>query len=408
MNPGVAALARGGQPLHVPVEPALPRAPAWAVLLIALQAIVTEVDFGLIGIPRFPVVFVTCMLPIPLLLLRAPGLFELMTRRPLRAMCAWLLWGMATTLWSVVPVTTARSSLAIACVFATGVWFSHTYGVTRLFRVYTIAMMVFLMAGFVRDLVTVLDEDTVHRFRGFGFQATDVGRLSLVTLVLCVIQISERTARDLWTWCALGTATVTLAATGTRTTLIAAVICLFVISLRRLGFARTLMFGVAMIGAVVIATSVIPDPSDFVSREENAQDINSLNGRRTIWSVAIGITGDRPIAGHGVESGELTFPLASARGELPILINHAHNLFLEITTTQGLVGLALFLGAIGSYLAARRAPGGDLSGVLLLAIILGGVTEAALGRPTALYLVLAAIFTERAMAPARTRSTRPS
>ncbi len=401
MNSRVAARARRGEPLQLPVEPSFPRAPAWAVLLVALQAIVTEIDFGLIGIPRFPVVFVTCMLPIPLLLLRAPGLFELTTRRPLRAMCAWLLWGMATTLWSVVPVTTARSSLAIACVFATGVWFSSTYGVARLVRVYTIAMTVFLTSGFIRDLVTVLDEDTVHRFRGFGFQATDVGRLALVTLVLSVIQIVERTARDVWTWSALGIATVTLVATGTRTTLIAAVICLFVISWRRLGIARTLMFGVAMVGAVVIATTIIPDPSDFVSREENAQDINSLNGRRTIWSVAIDITADRPIAGHGVESGELTFPLASARGELPILINHAHNLFLEITTTQGLVGLALFLGAIGSFLAARRAPGGDLSGVLLLAIVLGGVTEAALGRPTALYLVLAAIFAERAMAPER-------
>ena len=408
MNLGVAAPAQRGRPLAAPVEPSVPSAPAWAVLLVALQAIVTEIDFGLIGIPRFPVAFAICMLPIPFLLLRAPGLFELLSRRPLRAMCAWLVWGMATTLWSVVPISTARASLCIACVFATGVWFSSTYGVARLFRVYTMSMMVFLMVGFVRDLVEVLDEDTVHRFRGFGFQATDVGRLSLVTLLLCVIQISERTARDRWTWCALATATVTLAATGTRTTLIAAVICLFVISWRRLGIARTLMFGVAMVGAVVIATSVIPDPSDFVSREENAQDINSLNGRRTIWSVAIDITGDRPIAGHGVESGELTFPLASARGELPILINHAHNLFLEITTTQGLVGLALFLGAIGSYLAARRAPGGDLSGVLLLAIVLGGVTEAALGRPTALYLVLAAIFTERAMAHAPTRSTRPT
>ncbi len=370
-------------------------APVWASALVGLQAVAAEVDYDVLGLPRFPVWIVVFMMPIPLLALRSPQLLTLLWRRPHRAATVWLGWCALTTAWSVVPVSSARTMLTIIGLWTTAAWYTANFGFTRFARVYLAAMAMFMTAGFVRDLIIVLDAETVHRFDGFGLHATDVGRIALITVVIATVQLVDRLSRSWIVWWGLAIGLVTLVATGTRTTLIALVICLLVISLRTVGPGRTFLIGLVMAAAVAVAISFIPDPGKFVSRDENAQDISSINGRVTIWSVAIDSTLDAPVGGSGVAAGELLFPQASQRGELPILIQHAHNMVLELSMTTGLVGLTLFVLAITSYLAASRTPGGRLSAVVLLAIILAGVAEAVLGRSTATYLVLAALFTER-------------
>lgn len=388
--------------LHPSVRPtgvaaAASRAPWWASLLIGLQAIASEIDYDAVGVRRLPVLVLICMAPLPLLALRSPGLLTMLWARPHRAATIWLGWCLLTIAWSVVPGSSARSMLAILGLWVTAAWYTSSYGFTRFARVITIATSAFLTAGVIRDLTIVLDAESVHRFDGYGLHATDVGRIALVLLVLCVIRIVDRVDRSWSTWWGLGIGSITLVATGTRTTMIAFVICLLVISLRTLGVSRTLLVGASMAAAVVVAFSFIPDPGEFVSRDENAQDISSINGRLTIWTVALNAIEDRPIGGHGFAAGELVFPLASQDGRLPILIEHAHDLPLEIGMTTGLVGLTLFVLSLVSHLGAPRAIDGRLAGVVVLAILLSGVTEAALGRPTMLYLVLAALTTQRAM-----------
>ena len=101
-------------------------------------------------------------------------------------------------------------------------------------------------------------------------------------------------------------------------------------------------------------------------------------------------------------------PLASQAGDLPILVTHAHNMVLELVMTTGMIGFALFVVAIVSLLRSPRAPVDRSSGVLVLAMLFSGITEAGFGRPSVLYLLLAAVATERALQPARVRRSFPT
>ncbi len=373
------------------------RAPLWASLLLAAQAIAAEIDYDVIGVRRLPIVVLILMTPIALVALRSPTLPRALWSRPVRGFTIAIAWGLLTIAWSVVPSSTTRAMLSIVGLFVFAVWYVTEFGFARFTHVYVGSMAGVLTAGFIRDLIIVLGSDTIHRFDGYGVHATDLARLALVTVVLATVQIVERISRHWVMWWGLVIGTVSLVATGTRTTLIALVLCLFVVSWRTLGLGRTVLIGVVMAAGLAVAFSSVPDPSKFVARDEQGRDITSVSGRLTIWSVAVDLTRDSPVVGHGVASGELLFPRASAAGDLPVLIiSHAHNMLLEITVTQGLIGLALTGIALTGYFTARAAPDGRLSSVILIAILLSGVTEAILGRPSALYLVIGALYAERA------------
>lgn len=77
-------------------------------------------------------------------------------------------------------------------------------------------------------------------------------------------------------------------------------------------------------------------------------DNNSLvENRNVIWIQAIKIIQERPIIGYGAESNEILFDrkfkLLNTNLE-NLIIDRAHNLFLDITIWSGSVGLILFLG----------------------------------------------------------------
>ena len=380
------------------------RAPVWAGALLSAQAIASEIDYDVIGIRRLPIVVLVLMAPIVLVALRSSILPHVLWTRPVRGFTIAVAWGLLTVAWSVVPVSTARAMLSIIGLFVVAVWYVSEFGFPRFAHVYVATMAGFLTAGFIRDLIIVLGSDSIHRFDGYGVHATDLARLALVTVMIATVQIVERISRHWVMWWGLAIGMVALVATGTRTTLIALVLCLFIVSWRTLGFGRTLLIGITMAAGLALAFSSVPDPSKFVARDERGRDITSVSGRLTIWSVALDLTRDSPVVGHGVASGELLFPQASAAGDLPVLIiGHAHNMLLEITVTQGLIGLALTGIALGGYFTARASPGGRLSSVILIAILLSGVTEAILGRPSALYLVIGALLAERAGAVNSTR-----
>lgn len=386
-------MVRPPDPARVLTTPAAPA--RWATSLVAAQIIAVEVDFGLLGISRFPIWALTCMAPIVLVSLRWPDLPAALWRRPQRAATAWLTWGVFSVAWSISPVDSARTVLVTLGIWTTTMWFVSTYGFDRWARTYLATMSVFLFAGLIHDVVMVLDAEAVHRFTGYGLEATDVARLALVTVVLAAGRMIESGRRDWICSVALGIGLVTLVASGTRTTMIALVICALALCLRTIGIGRTLLAGAVLASTLAVAFSLIPDPSEFVTREEGAKDIGSINGRINIWRAAWSATLDRPLTGNGWSSGEVVLPLASQRGELPVLVRHAHDIVLELTMSQGFVGLALFAIMIGSLVASRRNTQHQLAGLAVLGIIIAGATEAVVSRPTAMFIVLAAVLTER-------------
>ena len=282
--------------------------PVWAIGLIGLQAILGSVDFELLGMAPAPWVIAACMMPLAFLVVRSHRLVETLWTPPLRASTIWLFWSSLSVVWSITRVTTAGAVLATLGLWTTAVWFTSEFGFARFSRAYTGAMAVFLTAGFIRDITVLFDAGTVHRFAGYSLHPNNLSQIALITVLLSTIQLVERLHRSFLTWWSLVIGLLALVATGTRSALLALVVCLFVIALRRLGLTRTILIGLALAASVMVAISMIPDPGDFVTRDENAQDLSSINGRKTIWSVALRATVDAPVLGNGVSSGQFLFP----------------------------------------------------------------------------------------------------
>lgn len=79
------------------------------------------------------------------------------------------------------------------------------------------------------------------------------------------------------------------------------------------------------------------------------------------------------------------------------IVDHAHDMWLEVTVGQGSIGLALTIVALVSYAATRPDRASRFSGIVLFGIIVAGLTERVFGRPTGLYSVIAALFTGKAL-----------
>jgi hypothetical protein len=125
---------------------------------------------------------------------------------------------------------------------------------------------------------------------------------------------------------------------------------------------RGLTIGVAAVALVALSGAAVrelrsPSPFGGALSTFNQADPNvaaagstrlasfSFNGRRDAWRVAWSVARDAPVAG----AGQGTYPRAWTEerrlGQLYIL--QPHSLFLELFAELGLVGLALFAGAVG-------------------------------------------------------------
>lgn len=70
-----------------------------------------------------------------------------------------------------------------------------------------------------------------------------------------------------------------------------------------------------------------------------------FENRSLIWKLGFGQIISKPILGFGAESGEIVFNKAFYRYGLPLdrlIIDRAHNLFLDVTMWSGIIGLVLF------------------------------------------------------------------
>ncbi|MGN8119635.1 O-antigen ligase family protein [Labrys sp. 22185] len=139
---------------------------------------------------------------------------------------------------------------------------------------------------------------------------------------------------------------------------------------------------------------------EFLSRSGSPDEITSGTGRSRIWAVVLELWSEQPLLGYGAGSAKYILP------KNPLLFTaaaHAHNLFLNVLFSGGLVGLLLF--GWGLVLAMRQAIGGKEHGVfaLLIFFMVYGITEPTIGGlvsfvPMAFYTAIVL-----AIAPSRDR-----
>ncbi len=159
---------------------------------------------------------------------------------------------------------------------------------------------------------------------------------------------------------------------------------------RRLGTLRPLLVPLAvMLAAVVVADSVSPHSTSVLSRFGGANmaptlrevpdggDV-SVKTRLLMWRDTVPVIAERPLLGHGPDN--FAEPFERHEGEdlrafFPTgeVIDKAHNEFLQVAATTGLLGLAAYLWVFVSYFRNAYKSGGwpllALSGGVLAYIL---------------------------------------
>ena len=130
---------------------------------------------------------------------------------------------------------------------------------------------------------------------------------------------------------------------------------LFYASKRGRGWAAA-MFSAAIVGLIVIdpgfesVNGVIQSMESFLRRGQSNAQITQLSGRAEMWQAVWDQFLLSPVIGHG-------YFVSSAEGTLYVwghFANHtAHNIFLQVLVSNGVIGLCLFLPAMISLLGAN-------------------------------------------------------
>ena len=117
---------------------------------------------------------------------------------------------------------------------------------------------------------------------------------------------------------------------------------------------RTGMRKQVLLPIVLILVLLFFLPGAFFSRMEQGVDIdNHATGRFDIWMVGVQIVKHHGIVGAGLQNFQAAFN--EFAGYAPVFHGFdrdPHNIFLEVWSEMGIVGLLLFLAAIGSQLRA--------------------------------------------------------
>ena len=105
----------------------------------------------------------------------------------------------------------------------------------------------------------------------------------------------------------------------------------------------------------------------------------SIGGRLSLWRMALEMTADRPLLGHGQDAFTIRFAEYRDRPDLPgirtdnVEPESAHNFFLDLASGTGVLGLLAFLTLVGALFwhATRRALAAEDEEVQVALLALG-------------------------------------
>jgi O-antigen ligase len=131
---------------------------------------------------------------------------------------------------------------------------------------------------------------------------------------------------------------------------VAILVTLALVILPRLGWQRLLSLGLTL-GLVGLALFQLPAVNQFLTTRVTSAAEDGGAGRTAIWTVGWQLAQESPLIGHGLGSFTVLFGLGpAAMSNLESIDTYyitdgrgAHNIYLELVTEVGLVGLGLFL-----------------------------------------------------------------
>ena len=171
---------------------------------------------------------------------------------------------------------------------------------------------------FGRPLGTFGEENAVAGFLGVGFCFLNSGLLSFVIIATAVILTSSRIGLGMF---------------------------VFLFLAKFLKLKKLALVLLAVVFLLYAILDLAPAFKTFIGPKTLLWHFDQEN-RVLIWRMAVDKIRQRPLLGWGAESGELVFDAAYREAGMPLenmMVDRAHNLFLDVVLWSGLVGLVPFL-----------------------------------------------------------------
>ncbi|MFN0194274.1 MAG: O-antigen ligase family protein [Aestuariivirga sp.] len=213
------------------------------------------------------------------------------------------------------------------------------------------------------------------RLSGLAGHANSIGRLCCLGIILLAVHWKQ--LRAFWRPAPLLTLLLlatTLLLSNSRTSIAITVIVLAVYWFGKLRVMPYLLLAAAFAAVILVAVTPYSEQiMAMLSRSGDADEIMTGTSRTHIWAVANMLGSQRPWFGWGY--GSSVFVMPAYQDLMGHAAPHAHNIFLQLWMTTGIVGVMLFVAALVSRFLLAVWRDERLVIALLLFVFFNGLTE---------------------------------
>ena len=260
-----------------------------------------------------------------------------------------------TALYAPSPAYAVTGGLAHLAVLLFAWHFVNSQGAAR-------AMLLLILTGTIigiasifayfafpdlgRSIATAIEADPGGRMKGVTGQANALGMICALTVLLAVTSYSDLGHRRILVAAvAIVVGAVCLISSDSRTAMAALASCLLLWTLWKRNPAINLfvIVAIALVGCAIL--TFVPDVAPYLTRTgSRADDLATLNGRREIWDVVSEGIRAHPFLGEGYGASRVFLPQDD---RLFLAAVNAHNVFLELLYSGGLLLLLLYATGVG-------------------------------------------------------------
>lgn len=308
-------------------------------------------------------------------------------RRLFQGDIKWLtlfsLLALASTGYSLTPAYTFGGGVAAVSYCALAVCVTEHLSRRQILYSLLIGMSVVLAISIVMFFImgwgtAALEGGTGFRLGGVAGSPNSLGRTASMTiLVTAVLVVSYRLPVYSWR-CVLPVVMggVCLILSDSRTSLLAVIAAFGFYLLRcRPVIGLTAIGGMALAGLALLNLD-IPwhELGKSFARSGRFSEMTTLTGRTEIWSATWKAFLERPLFGYGYGSTKVLLPEVY-RSFWGYTVTQAHNLYLQILVTTGVVGLILILIPLSLQIIAYITRPQPFTGFVIVYMLVYGLTE---------------------------------
>jgi O-antigen ligase len=308
---------------------------------------------------------------------------------PTLALGLYGVWALAGAVYSITPLYTVAAALAFLGLWMTAVVLATTVDEGPALRWVTATLLSMAAASLLMwavwpDVAMVLYENsTVLRLGGIFGNANALGGVSALALLLVAIAWFgvPYPGRGWMTVLVVPVCMACLVLTQSRTAMLGLTAALAVLTLRRwpMPMLPLLVLGGGA-GAVLVAyPQAVETLVALIARSGRVEQVTTFTGRTEIWRFVVSAIEQAPVLGYGFASTRELIPAGYA-GPYGWTTTSAHNLWLQVWVTTGIVGLAMILVVvIGSLRRLVVSPAPLRDGLLVYVLFVGFLEPGPMG-----------------------------